>query len=335
MCVIMAKRCKLKGTKKDQWFLYKIRDRNYSPEYKLEVDETNGVETLFLIDQLTAWSEGINSRGLMIVSAALDNHTDLDDNGQSSAGLPASRRRIQKAKTLKKAIVSKNVDEAKQILVNGRFIGTSFISNGKRLIILEIYVNNDAFERETNKYPKNELEKLSKAQQIRKIMDGITPDDYDIKSHEVKKDNLAIRTNHGILLDDAGYQKDDANLEGYRSSIRRYNITKKAIKELGDDVHPFDVLTTLKNLKGIDPEPQNNPIRIKGKKDKDGKMPYYSSTVIMLTPTGTMFVIPLDSEVKNKNKLLLKPDREVDFVLLPKNLPLFESLRSLIWKESI
>jgi len=86
----MAEKSVLKSSNKENWFLYKIRDRAYDPSYKLEVQEKNGVETLFLTDQDTAWSEGVNSSGIMVVSAALDNHSDLDDNGSGSSGSSVS-----------------------------------------------------------------------------------------------------------------------------------------------------------------------------------------------------------------------------------------------------
>ena len=43
----------------------------------------------------------------------------------------------------------------------------------------------------------------------------------------------------------------------------------------------------------------------------------------------------LNDEVKHKSKLTLKPDRKVDFVMLPKNLPLFESFRGQILSKNI
>lgn len=52
--------------------------------------------------------------------------------------------------------------------------------------------------------------------------------------------------------------------------------------------------------------------------NKNGKQPYYSTTIVMLTPTSTMFVVPLKDEVDNNSKSRLKDNRKVDFVMLPK-----------------
>lgn len=335
MCVIIAKKAKLKNSKKENWFLYKIRDRNYNPKYELDVKNTNGVETLFLTDHINKWSEGINSKGLMIVSAALDNHSDFEDNGQMSDTASVHKKNKDAMVALNKAIESTSIEAAKAILIKDKFVGTSFISDGNKLTILEIYVNDDAYKREEKKFGIDKLEKLNKAEQIIEVMKGISDSDYDVAAHDVKKDKIAVRTNHGRLLDKAGYQQNDEDPKGYTSSMFRWKLTKEALEKIGDDAHPFDALTTLKNLKGINKDTNNNPIRVKTKKDKDGKQPYYSTTIIMLTPTGTMFAVPLEDNVDNKSKLKLKDGRSVDFVLLPKNLPLFESLRGLIYKSKV
>jgi hypothetical protein len=333
LCVIIAKKCKLKSNKKENWFLYKIRDRNYNPKYQLEVENKKGTETLFLTDHINKWSEGINDKGLMIVSAALDNHSDFEDNGQMSDIRSVHKKNQDAMLSLRSAMGSKSVEDAKTILIKDKFVGTSFISDGDKLVILEIYVNDGAYEREAKKIGNNVLNKMNKAEQIIEVMKGITDSDYDVAFHEVKKDKIAVRTNHGRLLDKAGYQPEDEDLKGYTSSMFRWKITKEALEKLGDDAHPFDILTTIKNLKGIQKKSQNNPIRIKEPVDSEGKQPYYSTTIVMLTPTGTLFAVPLEDEVNNKSKLKLKDGRKVDFVLLPKNLPLFESFRGMLLKE--
>ena len=300
--------------------------------------QTKGdVETLFLTDQNTAWSEGINSKGIMIVSAALDNHSDLNDNGLGSSDNSIVTGQVKKTNTLRTAISSSTVQSTLDILIKDRFIGTSFISDGNKLVILEIYINDNSYQREVDKLikkiGKSALEKMKIVDQVYKIIEGIKDEDYDISYKEIKKDILVVRTNHGKLLPDAGYQEDDEDKVGFNSSIKRYSYTYKAINKLGLEAHPFEVLTVLKNLKGLEKNPQNNPIRIKDGVTKE--KPYYSTTIIMLSGTGIMFAIPLEDEVDKKSRFTLKKDRKVDFVMLPKNLPLFESFRGIIYKDKI
>jgi len=321
MCVIIAKKLSLKASQtannkpRESWFLFKIRDRSYAPEYSLDIETFGKDEVLFLIDKDTRWTEGVNSNGLMMVSAALDNHTDLEDNGSSTRG--AGQK--EKLDALRKGMTAKNIDSGVKALTDNRFIGTTFVSDGVRMIIVEIYVKNESYERELAKYKKDDLEKLNAQQQNVKIMKGISDDDYDVEVQEIKKDDLVIRTNHGKLIDDAGYQPDDEEKDGWESSTKRYEYTKQAIEAL-KDAHPFDILTTLKNLKDVDKNPQNNPIRTQTK-----EKPYYTQTIVMLTPTGSLYVIPIDATF-DKSHFNLKDDRKVDFILLPKNLPLFENL---------
>ena len=42
---------------------------------------------------------------------------------------------------------------------------------------------------------------------------------------------------------------DDDDKSGWNSSMKRYSYAYKAVEEIGDECHPFEVLTTLKNLK--------------------------------------------------------------------------------------
>ena len=328
MCVIIANKVKLKNSNIENWFLYKIRDRNYSPKYELEVKDTKKTETLFLTDQGTTWSEGVNSDGLMIVSAALDNGADFEDNGNSSDG-KNKYDFSQQTNVIKDAMTKDSVKEAVKTIVDGKFVGTTFISDGVDLTIVEVYINTESFEREVEKFGKDKFEKMSSIDQLMSITLAVKPEDYDVEVQEIKKETLCVRTNHGKLIPTAGFQADDEEKEGWISSNKRYDYTETAIKKLGDSAHPFDVLTTLKNLKNIDKDNNNCPIRLEVP-EVDGHKPYYSSTIVMLTPTGTMFAVPLDAEVSDKKTLTLKKERKTHFVLLPKALPLFENTSDFI-----
>jgi len=158
MCVIVAKKVKLKNADSDveNWFLYKVRDRNYAPEYELEVLESKNTETLFLTDQGTTWSEGVNSNGLMIVSAALDNGADFEDNGQSSDG-DNKYDFSQQTNVIKDAMTKTTVKDAVKTIVDGKFVGTTFISDGVLLSVVEVYINTESFEREVKKFGKENL----------------------------------------------------------------------------------------------------------------------------------------------------------------------------------
>ncbi len=69
----------------------------------------------------------------------------------------------------------------------------------------------------------------------------------------------------------------------------------------------------------------NNPIREKESKE-NGSRSYYTGSIILLTSAGVGFAISVEDSIKSDSKMRLKKDRLVDFILLPKNLNLFESL---------
>ncbi len=331
MCVIIAKKCKLKNTKKERWFLYKVRDRNYDPDYKVEVKKSKGVESLFLLDQESGWREGINNKNLMIVSAALDNHADVEANGTSIQTKQSTIRTNAQHKMLEDSLQQTSIKQVTDILSKGLFQGTTFISNGDDLTIMEIYLKATAYDREIAKYKEADLEKLSMAGQTDLVLKGITRDDYDIKIQPIKEDDTVIRTNHGRLLKKAGYQKDDEEADGWESSTKRYQYVKNALAEI-DDPHPFDILSVVSNLTDVDKVAQNNPIRAQEKlapKNRIEGAPeykYYTSSIVMMSNTGKLFLVPVQSTVDNDSQMRLKDDRQVDLIVLPKNMALFESL---------
>jgi hypothetical protein len=159
-------------------------------------------------------------------------------------------------------------------------------------------------------------------------MKNLKPEDYAVNVREIKESRLVVRTNHGIIDDEGGYQPKDK--KGYESSTLRLETAMKTMKKLTDDSHPFEALTILKNLTIEQDKKENNPIRVKG--NDSG---YFSGTILMLTPTGTLFAVPLHSKFEKVNFERIHKERKVSFVLLPKNLPLFESFRGKVYKNMI
>jgi len=325
MCTIVAKKYK------DKWGLYKIRDRNYDPDYKLHVQEQNGLEILYLEDQINKWSECLNSEGLMMVSATLDNHFDSENNNIKDP-------KIQKKKDERNEIIknqinkimnNKNIEKAKDLIIKEKFTGTTFLSDTKKLYVIEIYMNNEAKRKVLEKEAQKrgiQIDDFTHVEQELISLEKLKDQDYDVGVKEIKKDDLVVRTNHGIILDDAGYQPPD---KGYESSEERRKITIKALKK---EMHPIDVMYTLRSLKGINPKKQNNPIRVKERKP-NGKYKYYSTSIVGLFGT-TMLFIPLQSTLDDteEKKIRLKRERKVDFVILP-NKPLFENFKKYIQKR--
>ena len=329
MCVIIAKKCKLKGSKKENWFLYKVRDRAYDPVYTVKYNSKGDVQAVFLVDQSSDWTEGVNSAGIMLVSASLQNHEDKKD-GQSKS---KTSNNIPKQVTrngviLRQVLRLDNINDVVDRLVEEKFTGNTFVSDGNKLFILEIYIKSDNIKKYKDEYIKDfDINKYTDAEIKLKIMNNLQPDDYEVNVREIKKDIMVARTNHGIIDSDAGYQPSDA---GYESSTLRLKTALDALKVLDLESHPFETLTLLKNLTQENNKEENNPIRVKG--NDSG---FFSGTIVMLTPTGSLFAVPLHSTFENVDFNRIHKERKVSFVLLPKNLPLFESFKGMVYKEMI
>lgn len=319
MCVAVAFKTKLKNSDAENWFLMKLRDRSYSPKYQVRFSTKKEVESVFLIDQVSDWTEGVNSAGIMLVSTALQNHEDKKDDG-SKRDKKVTRNGI----ILRQVLGKSKIEEIVKILEDECFTGNTFVSDGKRLFVLEISVNNSkAANIENDLLQDPKVSEMTDEEIEELVKKNLTKDDFDIVVKELtdSKETLHVRTNHGIFSKKAGYQPKDG--EGYESSTKRYTHVMDTLGKLESNDHPFEYLTALKNLSKneVDKKEENRPVRVKG-----NDTGYWTSTAVMLTPTGTLFTIPLDSTFESSDfNRIYKTGRKVHFVLLPKDLPLFES----------
>jgi len=327
MCVAVAKRIKLKNSDNESWFLFKLRDRSYSPKYEVRFNSKDGVESVFLIDQSSDWTEGVNSSGIMIVSTALQNHEDKKDDG-SKKDTKGKRKTTRNGIILRQVLSMSKIEDIIKILEDECFTGNTFVSDGKRLFVLEISVNNKKAANIQNNLLKDPKVSSMTDEEISVLVkNNLTKDDFDIAIKELtnSKESLHIRTNHGIFSKKAGYQPKDG--EGYESSTKRYNHVMDKLGALDDNDHPFEYLTALKNLSKneVDKKEENRPVRIKG-----NDTGYWTSTAVLLTPTGTLFTIPLDSNFESTDfNRIYKQGRKVHLIVLPRDLPLFENLHKI------
>jgi len=320
MCVIVAKRINLYNSDKKRWFLYKIRDRVYRPTLDTKISSKDGVESVFLIDTVNDWTEGVNSHGIMIVSSALQNHADEKD-GEENPDPTKPMRVSRNGFILRQCLRKKNIKDIIHILRSELFTGNTFISDGDRLFVMECYIKQDAIDRETDSIV--DIESIKFASEIHQIvMKGIKSNDYVVKVVEITDSDLVVRTNHGEILPEAGFQKTDEDPDGWKSSKSRYQIVYDSMDDMDEKTHPFEILTILKNLgdKKVHKDPEMRPIRI----FPDTK--YFSGCIVMLTSIGSLYVLPIECDFKSGGT---DPNKEngVSVVILPKRLPLFESGR--------
>lgn len=311
MCVIMASKIKLKNSEKEKWFLYKIRDRAYVPEYKIKYSSKDKIQSGFIVDNSSDWSEGINNKGIMIVNSALQNHEDKKDGKKKVSKGKVSRNGV----IIRKALKMPNITEVVDFLIEVRFDGCTLVSDGDKLFVIEIFLQQATKDKIIADLELDPIEDEDKVKDA--LLKAIEPEDYEVSFKEIKDENLVVRTNHGVLLPKAGYQPKD--VEGYESSVFRKDIVQKAIEELNPS-HPFEILTMLKNMgnERIHSKDIMRPIRT---------MPasaYQTTTILCLASTGIMFVLPIECTFEETKFTRIQKDRDVHIVILPKKLPLFE-----------
>ena len=315
MCVIIASKIKQSNTDKENWFLYKIRDRAYIPEYRIKYTSSskNSTQVGYIVDNASDWSEGVNNKGIMIVNSALQNHEDKKD-GTSKGQRLSLGKVARNGVIIRKALKMSNINDVVKFLTDVRFEGNTFVSDGKRLFVLEIFLSKVT---KSSILANLEIDPIADKEDVKKILlKHIKPDDYDVAVKEIKSKSLVVRTNHGILLPKAGYQPESGI--GYKSSVYRRKVVINTIKAL-NPTNPFDIIMALKQLNTTDIHNDDIMRPIRTMPDS----PYQTTTILCLTSTGIMFVLPLRCKFENTNSNRIQKDRDVHIVILPKKLSLF------------
>lgn len=289
MCVIAVKYFEGTG-----WVGAKNRDRNYQPKINIVQSNRTGVQRLYIDDELTRYTEGLNEHGLCILSAALSVKSDEKEGDKLN---PADARRGRPddymspdGKTIRDALLLKNPKDAVDLIVERELAGATVVFNSE-----ECYLIEGGFT-------------VKKAD-----VDEDNPRDYIYKIFKMQntKDNFMVRTNHGILLPELGYPKDAEDADKKRSRIsseKRREIARKNIAEC--DV-PEDMINAL----AVSPEKDKfmNPIRL-GDVDKGDMV---TTGQLMLSPKDkTMHYRPLFSHVEVKYNKINNPEAKTFFEII-------------------
>lgn len=327
MCVICAvklPRDRKTGKPKDNatWRLAKIRDRTYTPEFKIKrwTVKDNGSSQLFLVDQDTEWTEGVSvdedGTFLGMINAALNNYTDKKDDGSKSKKSSSTGSVSSNGIIIRNALRCHNIDNCVEHLASNKLDGNTIITDGNRLFVVESYIS------------KATKEKYAKIKGDKRYEDIIPAEEYTTVIKEIDDEDIVVRTNHGIFDENAGYTKDDG--DSYVSSSRRRDYALKAIKQ--SVFEPIDLITELSKLssKEIDKNAFYRPIRVKGEaKSKDSDVEIFSTAIIMLDPSGVIFLKPIDCDISNVNiHRLMHSKYLTNLVVLPARTPLFENVNS-------
>ena len=156
------------------WAGAKNRDRNYTPVLDFIEDTTNGVQRMMMHDQITGYKEGINNHGISILNTSLDVY---DDEAEIDAG---TAKTSPDGRHIAEALAQHTVPDAVRVLLKGKLGGCTIVFDRDTLYLIEA-----------------------------SDWDGERPFEYIVR--EIPQDQTVARSNHGIWLQDAGYQRDPAS----------------------------------------------------------------------------------------------------------------------------
>lgn len=206
------------------WVGVKNRDRNYRPVVDFRKSHLQDMERLYIWDEKTRYTEGINQFGVSILSASL---MTKDDEKEHTKGEDEVDYYSPDGKKIRTALLEKSVKSAVQSCIKQKLSGHTFIFDADTLYLLEGV----------------------------KLKD----DGYSHRILKANKNKKYVRTNHGILLPKAGYQfgVDEKQTASRESSESRFNIAKKLTDSAKSPMQLINQLTyhKLEN-------PQLNPMRL-------------------------------------------------------------------------
>jgi hypothetical protein len=280
MCVVAAKYFEGKG-----WVGVKNRDRNYVPEISFKRIQKKGVEIMLFWDDVTQYCEGFNSGGVAILSASL---MVMDDEKEITV---RSKTPSKDGIKVKKALAYPNVKAAAMSLIKQKLPGNTLIFDRDTCYLLE-----GAWK-----------------------PGGYSKREYEYVIHEVPKDKTITRTNHGVWLEWAGYQRgiDDNETTSRISSESRRKIAQEIVNKAQE---PEDIIDGMAGTY-VD-NPQLNVLRTAYQK----KHMRTTSQIMIIPEENTFFIRPVQSHMTFNFWELNKPENDL-WVEILSNRVLYKSYK--------
>jgi len=240
------------------WVGIKNRDRGYYPTINIRKSRMGGIERIYIWDENTGYTEGLNEHGISIISASMA--TISDEKGQTGTTHEGTRQNYLSpdGKKIRTAMLERDCISALESLVEKQLTGHTFVFDQNRCFMLESSHRNG---------------------------------DFVYKIEEIIKPHTCVRTNHGILLPWAGYQRVPNDPSHSRKRVS--SEVRKIKAELG--LHRATTLDECMNsiLDHKDSNPQLNPCR------RDSRNGYMKTTgQLALVPSQlTLYYRPIWSGI--------------------------------------
>lgn len=255
MCVIAIKYFK------DNGFVgVKNRDRNYSPTIIIKQSYKNNNERMLLWDKETKYTEGVNKYGIAILSSAVATKKDEKEvkKGKSSKNKSFYSPDGKKIRT---ALLEKTIDKAFNKLIELKLSGNTIVFTKDKCYLLESGINENG--------------------------------EYIFNKSEIGKNDVAVRTNHGIKIKWLGYQYgiDDKQDYSRKSSDERYKIALKYVKTAKTPNELFDSISNSDTNK----DKQLNPLRVRT--GKEGEL-YTTGQIMIIPKLNQLTYRPIECEIE-------------------------------------
>jgi hypothetical protein len=265
------------------WAGAKNRDRKYIPTLDFIEDTKNNVSRMMMYDLVTGYKEGINSRGVSILNTSLDIGEDEPDVESGRAKSSPDGRAIAEA------LLQTDPLEAAKILVKRKLVGCTMVFNRDTMYLIE------ASDR-----------------------DGTRPYRYQVK--QVPRSQTVARSNHGIYLPWASFQRQTNDVEQTMSRISSESRLLQAEMVVKKARRPEDLVDMM--CKVYVPNPQLNIMRTSTEPNQ-----FRTTCQLLCVPRErTLYCRPVSSHMKFDFWDLNRPDTNV-WVEILSNRELWQNTR--------
>ena len=250
------------------WAGAKNRDRKYIPTLDFIESDNHGIGRMMMHDLVTGYKEGINSEGISILNTSLD---VLDDESDVEEGKVKSS---PDGAIIANALMHRNVQDAVQYIIKKELVGCTIVFDQENMFLVEA-----------------------------SDQDGSKPYQYKVK--RIPKTETVARTNHGIWLPWASFQRREDDPEQTADRISSEARLLQAQQVVKNAKTPEDLVDGMCQV-NID-NPQLNIMRMSTGKDEFRT----TSQQLCVPKERTLYCRPVSSNLKFDFWTLNKPKPNV------------------------
>ena len=246
----------------------KNRDRKYIPTLDFIESDNHGIGRMMMHDLVTGYKEGINSQGVSILNTSLD---VLDDESDVEEGKVKSS---PDGAIIATALLHKTAIEALRYVIQKKLVGCTIVFDRENMFLVEA-----------------------------SDQDGSKP--YQYKAKRIPKNETVARTNHGIWLPWASFQRKEDDPEQTADRISSEARLLQAEQVVKHAQKPQDLVDGMCQV-NLD-NPQLNIMRMSTGKDE-----FRTTSQQLCVPSErTLYCRPVSSNLKFDFWTLNKPKPNV------------------------